>query len=166
MKKIKLTKNKFALVDDEDFEYLDRWKWRFTSKGYAARSQRIGPRVEGKQKTIYMHRIVNQTPIGHETDHHNGNRLDNQKSNLRPCTRSQNRMNSDKRASCTSKYKGVSWKKQDSIWVAQVKVNGLRKHIGYFCSERLAAQAYDSAAIKYYGEFARLNFKYEAVVGK
>ncbi len=102
MKKIPLTQGKFALVDDEDFEYLNQWKWKFLS-GYAARKK-------GK-KTIYMHRLVNNTLDNKSTDHINMNKSDNRKENLRSSTSSQNKFNRDSMGG-SSKYKGVSWNKK------------------------------------------------------
>lgn len=86
MKQIPLTKGKFALVDDEDFERISRWKWYCCSRGYAARSIREGKKV----RMIRMHRILNNTNSELHTDHIDGDRLNNQKDNLRSCTHAEN----------------------------------------------------------------------------
>jgi hypothetical protein len=157
MKKIPLTQGKFALVDDGDFEFLNEFNWKLVSDGYAARNERIA----GKIKTIYIHRIVNKTPKGMQTDHINGDRLDCQKPNLRNCTNSQNQMNSPKKLTkrSTSKYKGVckAWKRE--LWRVQVNTEKNKtQHIGYYKTEIEAARAYDEAAGRYFGEFAWTNF--------
>ena len=59
----------------------------------------------------------------------------------------------------TSGYKGVSWHKRDNIWTANIKANGVKKHLGNFFCLVKAAKAYDDAAIKYFGEFAHTNFR-------
>ncbi len=91
MKKIKLTKSKFALVDDEDFDYLNQWKWHYTGTGYAGR--KIYPNGRYDQKMLYLHRVIMQTPVGLDVDHIDHDRLNNQKSNLRNCTRTDNLKN-------------------------------------------------------------------------
>lgn len=143
-KEIKLTKNKVALIDDEDFEFLNQFKWYFNT-GYAMR--------RNKKQTILMHRVINNTPDGMETDHINRKKLDNRRINLRSCTNQQNQMNSSKMINTTSKYKGVCWHINNKKW----QVNIQNKYLGYFKSELEAAKAYDKAAKELFGEFARLN---------
>jgi murein L,D-transpeptidase YafK len=145
MKTILLSKNKVALVDDEDFEYLNQWKWSYIN-GYAAR--RPGGRW------VRMHRLLMNTPANMETDHVNGNTLDNQKINLRICTSRQNKANQHKRSDNTSGYKGVNWHKENRCWVAHIH----SKHLGVFKNIEDAARAYDAAAKEVYGEFAKPNF--------
>lgn len=160
MKRIGLTKGKIALVDDDDFEYLNRWRWSaFNSRRrpdsyYARRTAR----VLGKKKVIKMHHAIIPLVPGMMTDHIDGNGLNNQRSNLRMSTKQQNQANSRKRKGCSSQYKGVSWSKRDKRWCSQVKVNGKLIYLGYFHDEESAARVYDAAALKYFGEFARLNF--------
>jgi len=101
MKKIKLTKKQVALVDDSDYEELNRFKWhaRKTVKTfYAERTFTIG---NGKRKNVFMHRYIMQTPKGFDTDHIDGNGLNNQRSNLRVCTRSENLRNQGKKPNNT-----------------------------------------------------------------
>lgn len=89
MNKIKLTHGKYAIVDTADFEWLNQWKWHLSSFGYALR--RIA--VDGKRENIWMHRLINKTPEGFQTDHKNRNRLDNRRENLHTVTRQQNMIN-------------------------------------------------------------------------
>ena len=159
MKEIQLTKGKIAIVDDEDFEWLSQWKWRLDSKGYAKRNQQKGEYLShNKRGTIQMQRAIMNTPRGLDTDHINGNPLDNRKSNLRICTSQQNQFN-QKAKFGASKYKGVSLNR--GRWRAQINIIGVKTHIGSFGTEEEAARAYDNAALNHFGEFARLNFPQE-----
>jgi hypothetical protein len=90
-------------------------------------------------------------------DHINRNGLDNRRSNLRIANKQQNCWNSRDRGG-VSRFKGVHWKVAEGKWAAAISHDGIRKHLGYFVSEREAAEAYDDAAITFQGEFAFLNF--------
>lgn len=153
MKEINLTQGKVALVDDEDFEYLNQWKW------YVIRNRKTfyatcNIRVDGKRITQYMHCEVMK---GKGIDHRDRNGLNNQKSNLRFCTQQENCMNTRKRENTTSIYKGVSFFKPSGKWVASIKVNGKAIFLGIFFSEIEAALAYNAKAIELFCEFANLN---------
>jgi hypothetical protein len=153
MKNIQLTQGKVAIVDDADFEWLSQWPW-FFSTGYAIRR-------EGKlfgRKNIMMHRLIMNTPEGMDTDHINGDKLDNRRENLRVCTRSQNMQNTTRRSDNTSGYKGVDWDKENGKWRAEIKVDSRRINLGRYDSAEEAALAYDRAAREYHGEFANTNF--------
>jgi hypothetical protein len=154
MKEIQLTQGQVAKVDDGDYEYLNQWNWYY-HKGYAVR---VDKRILGKQKTIKMHGVIMDTPTDLETDHINHDRLDNRRDNLRVVTHAQNQMNKKKQIDNTSGYKGVSWHKQKNKWIAKIQVVNRQKHLGCFTDMIEAAKAYDAAAIKYFGEFAVLNF--------
>lgn len=143
------TKSSFALVDDEDYSKTVYTKWNLVGRG----------RVKStKHPQILLHTLVmGRPPSGFEWDHRNNCGLDNRRSNLRLCTRTQNNRNQSKRKANRSGYKGVCWHKGRSLWVAQIN-GGLTKHIGYFSDPIEAARAYDKAARKLYEEFAVLNF--------
>lgn len=145
-KSIQLTQGKIALVDDEDFERLNQYKWCFSGQ-YAQRKV--------LRKTILMHRVILECP---QVDHIDGNRLNNQRSNLRACNHAQNQMNREKSKGLSSVYKGVSWHKQVEKWRARIQTNQGCLYLGLFESEIEAAQTYDEAAKEHFGEFARLNF--------
>lgn len=157
-KQIQLSKGKYAIVDDEDFEYLNQWKWYVNSSGYAVRSENFKTE-SGKisARTIRMHRVVMRAPQTHEVDHRFGNRLDNRKANLRVCTRSENNMNKPLLPKNSTGFKGVMWHKRNLRWVSRIKVNGKLIHLGSFTCKIQAAKIYNEAALKYHGEFAHLN---------
>lgn len=157
MKKIKLTQGQYALVDDEDFEWLNSFNWCYykarNNGGYAAR--KVGGRSD--PKNVMMHRLVNNTPEGFDTDHHDGNKLNNQKYNLRTATSLQNRYNRNSYKGSTSKYKGVGWFKRDSKWRAYIVKDRKNYHLGLYENEQQAALAYNKKALEFHGKFARLN---------
>lgn len=159
MKEILLTKGLVALVDDEDYERVNAFKWNATANGY---SERIVARrqvhIKGKKHNVYMHRFIMNAPSGMCVDHINHEPLDNRKSNLRICTKTQNCHNMIKRTRrCSSTYKGVSYAKDASKWRAFIRVDTRLKHIGYYQDEKSAALAYNTAARNYFGEYALLN---------
>ena len=142
-----------ALVDDEDREWLSQYKWHTCVAGadcWRAQTKR-------GEKAIYMHRLILDAPGDMEVDHINHNPLDNRRSNIRLCTRSQQNQNRRKVASVSSRYAGVHWDKDNARWRAQIQVRRKIKCLGRFIDEEDAADAYNKAAEKYYGEFAQLN---------
>jgi len=158
MKKIPLTKGKFAFVDDEDFESLNKWKWAYSSLGYAKRTEYLGGgRKNQKSRGFYMHRVILKTPKGFETDHINRNGIDNRKCNLRIVTRQQNGCNRALQPNNTSGYRGVTWHKDRKKWMAQIKAKRKHYYLGLFNNKKDAARAYNSAAIRHFGKFAEIN---------
>lgn len=165
MKKIELTQGQFALVDDEDFEYLNQWKWcivprKYTSYVYRAVYGEKGPMT---RRGIYMHRLLldpfNELPYNIKTDHIDGNGLNNQRNNLRISSDCENHHNRRKGNNHTySKYKGVSFYKNSNKWCAKICCNGFKLNLGCFDSEILAAEIYDQKARELHGKFAKLNF--------
>jgi hypothetical protein len=153
-KEIPLTKGKVAIVDDEDFEWLNQWKWYYSSFGYARRSTEKG----GKKTIIYMHKLILGIPNKLKGDHVDGNTLNNQRFNLRPATHQQNLFNQRiQKRQKSSKYKVVIWHKKNKNWHAYIKVNQKQISLGSYIEEQEAASAYNRAAIKYFGKFAKLN---------
>jgi hypothetical protein len=149
--------NIFVMVDDADFEWLNQWKWCPLKKGrnvYANRNSQ----EEGKKRKVRMHRLILGAEPGQIVDHADGNSLNNQRWNLRFCTKSQNNSNIDKpKHGKTSQYKGVYWVPKRKRFFAAIKINHNRIRLGYFQDERDAALAYNAAAVQYFGEFARIN---------
>jgi hypothetical protein len=157
MKKIQLTKGQFALVDEKDFEDLSKYKWCASQKRgsyYAIRGTEIGYR----KRTIPMHRQILQLENSRECDHINGDTLDNRRENLRECSHAENLANSRKqRGGNSSRFKGVYWAKQIQRWRAQIRWHGHKRSLGCYLNEQDAALAYNEAAEKLFGDFARLN---------
>ncbi len=151
--------DKFAIVDDEDYEWLNQWKWfaiKHRNTYYAIRNSRIGERE--KRTIIRMHRfILGLTDPEILGDHINRDGLDNQRNNLRKCTNAENVKNTKSRKNSTSKYLGVSINNRNYKWLSQINFNKKGVFLGYFENEIDAALAYNEAAIKYHGEFANLN---------
>lgn len=153
MRTINLTQGKVALVDDEDFEALNQQKWYAHKMGNTFYAERNIP-VVGKQTTLRMHwEIMN----GKSIDHIDHDGLNNQRTNLRFCSQSENCMNTRKCENTTSIYKGVCWNKRAGKWQVYIMINGKRIHLGYFDSETEAAKAYNEKAIELFIEFANLN---------
>jgi hypothetical protein len=154
MKKIPLSQGKFAIVDDEDCEFLNQWKWYY-HQGYAVRHVSYGP-------TILMHRVILER-MGfkdfEDSDHINRNGIDNRRSNLRPSTHRQNLCNFGRRSNNTSGYIGVHWRKDCRKWRARINIDGKQMCLGFFTDIEDAVQARDKAAKKHHGEFAVLNIK-------
>lgn len=150
-KRILLTQGRFAIVDESDYDYLSQMKWNYskTAHNYYARTK-----INGSNK--YMHRIIMKEPDGLQIDHINGDTIDNRRCNLRICTNQENARNSKSRKG-KSKYKGITWSKRDLNWKAQIQVNYVNYHIGYYDTEEEAALAYNKEAIKRFGEFAKIN---------
>ena len=140
-----------VLIDDEDYEKIKDFSWRRTCYGkpyFAAESNGI---------KVILHRIIMNAPDGYLVDHRDCNTLNNVKSNLRICDKSQNGMNRGKQANNTSGYKGVSWSKGKNKWRAYISNKDGLHHLGYFNCPTMAWLAYCKAAKEYHGEFARLN---------
>lgn len=156
MKQVPLSQGKFALVDDEDFDRVMKFKWSYANNGRNA----YATRHEGKGKnrrTCFMHRFILPHDLPN-TDHIDHDTLNNQKSNLRPCTPVQNGQNR-KIQKHSSKFKGVHFYKMDGNWQININVNKKRVHLGYCKYEEEAAHRYDAAAIFFFGPFAKTNFK-------
>jgi hypothetical protein len=160
VKEIPLSRGLVALVDDEDFGRVSQFKWSAADAGrgrfYASR----GTMKKGRRQTIYMHRFIMSAPAGCEVDHRNGDSLDNRRSNLRLCTRSQNQINRPTPTDKAFPWRGVTTvNSAKRPYRVQIRTTvGRRLYIGCFADPVEAARAYDDAARKYHGEFARLNF--------
>jgi hypothetical protein len=151
---IPLTRGLFATVDAADAEAVRSLKWYATTpRGRVYYAVHDLPSGRG----VYMHRWLLDAPSNMTVDHVDLNGLNNQRSNLRLETRSQNQFNTGSRGG-TSRFKGVSFCKQTGRWKTQIASHGKRWELGRFKDEEAAARAYDRAALELHGEFARLNF--------
>ncbi len=162
MKEIVLTQGRVAVVDDEDFYGVNAFKWyvRRTRHGrwYALRNINVG----GERKTLFMHRFIMGLPPAErlEIDHKDCNGLNNCRDNLRWATRAENIRNLQGRCDNKSGLKGVRFVVRGNYrkWEANIKAEGKQVWLGGFATPQEAARAYDSAAIRYYGAFARINY--------
>lgn len=145
-------KDKYTILDDDDYEALKDKKICFINagKGYAV--------YYTGGDTFWLHRVIMKTPKEMDTDHINGDTLDNRKENLRVCTHQQNLANRKKQLTkSSSRYKGVSWSKKEKKWEASLYVGGKRHSLKYHTDEKAAAMAYNAKAKEIFGSFARLN---------
>lgn len=143
------TNNEIFLFDKDDFDLIKSHTWHKTKRGYIA--------TNINRKLIPMHKLILNSNA--EIDHRNRDKTDNRRFNLRECTHKQNMSNMPKFKTNKSGYKGVSYCKKSGKWLAQITHNYKSIRLGYFDAPEKAASAYDEAAIKYFGEFANLNFK-------
>lgn len=142
-----------AKVDDRDYDHLTQWKWHLHHDGYAIR------RIKSHEKTftVQMHRQLLGTPHDALADHVNGDRLDNRKSNLRIATHKENAMNRKVRRTSRTGIKGVGKYGPRHSWRASIRVDGKTLYLGSYKTARDAAAAYNAAAVKHHGQYARLN---------
>lgn len=138
------------MVDDEDYEDLNRFYWQVD------KSNSVKRHINSK-KGILMHRQIMEAKPNQEIDHIDGNRLNNQKSNLRFATSSQNKINRGARKDNKSGFKGVSWHNQRKKWTARIMASGKYLSLGLFLNKEEAAKAYNDAVIKHYGNYAWTN---------
>lgn len=158
MKEIPLTQGFVALVDDEDYEWLNQDSWCVVHRkhaDYAGRSHYINSVYQG---FILMHRVILAVSDGADVDHKDNNGLNNQRYNLREATRSQNSANTRAHFDGSSSYKGVYWATSSGWWIARIMCRGQQYYLGHFNSEIEAALAYDAKARELFGKFARPNF--------
>jgi len=166
MKLIKLTQNKWAAVDDEDYLLVSRYRWYAHREGNCWYARAQLPRKGGKQKTMSMHRFLLglQRGDGKQADHISHRTLDNQRSNLRIVTNQQNQFNQLPQKNTTSLYKGVTFHKIRRKWEARIILSGKAINLGGYDKEIDAAHAYDTKAKDIFGEHARLNFNEQGVL--
>jgi len=159
-RRIYLGDSEWTIVDADVYYRLGSFKWSSVSNDKDVYAARILRKTEyGRIKTIYLHREIMNAPAGLLVDHKNNNSLDNRRNNLRFATRCQNMWNRRKtKTKTSSRFSGVHFHKLELRWGVQIQYKGKKIWLGYYDSEIEAAHAYDRAAIKYHGEFARLNF--------
>jgi len=154
VKFIALTRNKIAIVDADDYEYLNKWVWfaLVTRNGisYAARKEK---KQEGGQTTVLMHNQILKREVDLTVDHKNLDTLDNRKSNLRRCTVSQNAHNYSKSSANSSGFRGVYFNQQKGMWVSRIQVNGKSKYLGAYGTAEEASEVYITASKEIAGEF-------------
>lgn len=160
MKIILAVNGEEIIVSNEDYDFLNQFTWIVDANGYVRIKRMNG--YKGKLHSKSMHRLIMKTPNGMDTDHRDGNKLNNQRSNLRICNSFENMwnrkiQNSYSNKPTSSKYKGVYWLKRNKKWKVHIQVENSRLYIGLFTDEICAANAYNYYARIYHGEFALLN---------
>jgi len=157
MKTIKVSETHEALVDDETYGFLSRFKWHIQKKNYTFYAK-TRTYFLGKPRNILMHRLLFMYSVK-SVDHINGNGLDNRLSNLRLASSSQNASNRKYKTTNKNGYRGVFSKTNGLAgYSAQISHNNELRYLGFFKTAKEAAKAFDAAAVKLKGEFATLNF--------
>lgn len=141
-----------AIVDNADYQRLSKFNWEYNGKSNIQR------KFTENGKTIHVSLAAEVMEQSEQMfDHKDRDYFNNIKSNLRPCTTSQNAMNRIKQKVGKSQFKGVTWQESIKKWKARIKANGVEVYLGLFVNELDAAKAYNDAAIIHFGEFALLN---------
>ena len=160
MTAVTLTHGKVANIDDQDYALVSVYQWSAIAsrRGYRVLWYAIAASGTKGGPPIYMHRLIMEPPRGTWIDHIDDDGLNNQRRNLRVCSRSQNLARVRKRIfyrgrPTSSRYRGVNYQAQYDSWRSYIQ----GEHIGTFCSEDEAAVAYNVEALRRFGEYARLN---------
>lgn len=154
MKYILLTQGRIAIVCDCHYDLVKSYKWH-THKARSAYYAICNIKVQGRPVRLRMHNIINGTPKGFQTDHRDGNTLNNQCGNLRIATQAQNQQNRSMYKNNRSGFKGVHWSTSAGKWIAKIGYDSKCHILGYFDDKERAAAAYQDAALKHHGKFAR-----------
>ena len=155
MKKIYLVNGGVCLVDNRDFYLVSCFNWHARKRGNNFYAERYS-----NGRIVYMHRFILGCETGTIVDHKNGNGLDNRRTNIRLCSRTENNRNKRIQHNNKSGFKGVVHvdnPKSHKKWKAIIKVDGRSKSLGYFYNKIDAALCYNLNAQKYFGKFACLN---------
>lgn len=161
VREIPLTQGKVAIVDESDYSVVSQHKW-YADGPFGTYGTYYAVTKVKRHTKVYLHRLILGAHPHWNVDHINCDGLDNRRCNLRPCSQSENIQNARKHRDSLSAYKGVSRDWESRRWRAVIKKNGRSFHLGRFVKEEEAARAYDEAALRLFGEFARLNFPAEA----
>lgn len=158
---IPITRGLAALVSEQDVALVSPYRWiarggPVGGKFYAFRNSRLSDNIGRPKRALAMHRIIIGAAPGDIVDHINGDSLDNRRGNLRITDVKGNTRNRGLHRNNTSGFKGVTWSK--GKWCAQIKVDRRNRGLGAFATPEEAARAYDAGAIRFFGEFASLNF--------
>ena len=130
MTHILLSSGERIIIDRDDLESIQKYRWHISTQGYVRTEVFSG----GKRKEIKLHNfllgfIPSKSLV---VDHINRNKLDNRKSNLRIVSKKENARNSKTQCNNTSGHRGISFRRKESKWEAYIKVDGKREHLGIF----------------------------------
>ena len=153
--KIPLTQGRVAIIDEEDWQLVSQYNWYADFTGYTWYALTNVRRADGKKRILRMHRLIlGLTDSKIQADHADGDGLNNQRNNLRPCINAENARNSRIQINNTSGYKGVSWHARAGKWMARIVFDGKHRYLGLFHTKEEAYAAYCKAAEELHGEFA------------
>ena len=138
-------------IDCDDYPLVAQFKWVTNTAGYFVAS--LGRR----ENHIFLHRLIMKPADGEFVDHIDGDKGNCRRSNMRLCSQTENNRNIGLQENNQSGYKGVHWASDRGKWRADITVDRKHIHLGSFDSPTKAAQAYDEAALKYFGPFAKTN---------
>jgi len=162
MREIPLTRGYVAIVDDDDYELVSRFKWQAGVRNHTVYAQRSFRGPDGRKTMQSLHRmLMNLTDPAIQIDHRDHDGLNNSRSNLRACSHAENQRNVRKRNGGSSRFKGTCRNEGKRKWIAQIVVNQKHIYLGCFSDELEAARVYDAAATQHFGEFANLNVRQE-----
>ena len=148
------------LIDTSDLLQVSEYTWFYGKRGYpVAHTSRKSP--EG-HKVFPLHRLLMRPDEGSDVDHISGDKLDNRRGNLRICSHQQNMFNQKMRCTNSSGYYGVSRSSKTGKFEAYLHIDGRKKYLGTYDSAEQAAVARDAAAVRFFGDYARLNKNEEA----
>src|SRR3990167_8236813 len=156
MKQLKI-RHGFIDVDDEDYEFLSGFEWFIWTGGFKQKFVTRKTLVGESGQRIKMHNVILPPTEGLEVDHINRNTLDNRRSNLRLVSHRENSLNRSLFSNNKSGFRGVCRRGQRGSWLAQIKANGVKIHLGSYKTKIDAAIAYDMAALMANGKFAQTN---------
>ncbi len=139
----------YFLIDKADYDFVSQYTWHQGKRGYPIT-------MSIKRTALTLHRLLLDFPVG-DVDHISGDKLDNRRTNLRICTHQQNMFNQKTRNTNTSGYTGVSFLRCAKKYEAYIHCDGKKHYLGLHASAEKAAQARDQAALKLFGEYAKLN---------
>ena len=158
---VPLTRGYEAIIDVGDVQLVERWNWHAQVKQrsdgnsaivYAMRGETVSV---NRRVKVYMHRVIAETPEGFETDHIDGNGLNNRRANLRAATREQNGCNQSTSCANTSGAKGVTWNRRLGRWQAQIGFAGKMHYLGLHETVAAASDAYAAKSVELHGIFGR-----------
>jgi hypothetical protein len=159
---IPLSKGYFATIDEHRLPLVEGYNWCAIGPYKRSKTVYATAYVPGSGhhgRNVLMHRLIKGlTDPKVKCDHHDGDGLNNTDENLRVANHQQNMCNRGLSQNNTSGFKGVHFLRANQRWQASIRANNKTTHLGYFPTAETAAHAYDAAARKYHGEFARLNF--------